>query len=856
VKNVKVKRRYSVHNLEKAPGNEEFVLNIIDNCGVDLVGGKAFDISKMAAAGFPVPRGFCITTRAYDYFIDFNSMEEDEKSSKEIQHGTVPPRLEEAILKAYKEYLDTCPCVVRSSSPFEDSKSASFAGQYKSFLNIEGEKALLDAVTACWASLWDRSAAEYRKKMGICEDVKMAILVQEMIPATASGVLFTEDKMIIDAVWGLGDVLVGGKVVADHFVVERKKFDVLEQTISHKHTMSEPVPEGGVHEIEIPKPMRDIPVLDDKTLRNLCLIGEKVEDLFGGPQDMEWALHNSKIVLLQARPITVKQTPTVWSRANISEMQPGYVTYLSRPPENKPDFFVFSTLPFLQCFGIKEVPENVKFAEYIYGHIYMNMTNIHNFLCAGPLLSPEFFDYAIGHSGSEEVPHLNLIEIVRIIPGALRLIRLILTLPGQAETIIPQTATVMEDVKSKNLEVMTVEELDGLVWKLYEINQEVFQVHACNALALAVLFNLLEKFLRRIGEERAEDMLITGLDGMSSYRLGVEMWKLAQSASKSSRVSQLILSRKENIVESLSQFPEGIEFLEILHTFFQEFGDRCAEEPELSTPRWRETPQFVLSMVANYLTSQANPVEKLEEEKSIRRETTDRILQKLKNPFERLLFEKILSKTQEYAVTRENLKTTWAKGLSVTRILYLKIAEILVEENILKTRDDIFCLKMTEVSHIIAGNIGREKTETLIRRRKKEKEDCEHLNVPMVIVGKPSPPGELKYTIEPKRILEGTVCSHGVVTGKARIVLDPSKHSEFEEGEILVASVTDPGWSPLFVIAGGLVMELGSKGSHSVIIAREYGIPAVAGVKGATRIIRTGQRITVDGNKGLVYIRE
>ncbi len=838
---------------------EEFIINTKDACEMELVGGKAFNISKLAREGFAVPEGFCITTKAYDYFMHFNGISgEDEDVGDKIRGGLMPPFLLEILRGAYYTYLRGRPCAVRSSSPAEDLKSASFAGQYKSFLNVQGEDHL-DAVKECWASLWSRSAGEYRKRMGIeNENVKMAVLVQEMLPAAVSGVLFTEDNMVIEAVWGLGDLLVGGKAIPDHFVVTRDTFNVVEQKISNKEVMSQ-IASNGVEIVDVPKHLRDIPVLEDNHVQELCSLGKEVEELFGCPQDIEWAVCNGAFILLQARPITVTQEPTVWSRANISEMQPGYITYLSRPPENRPDFFVTSARPLLECFGIRKIPENMKFAEYIYGYIYLNMTNLHNILCKVPGLTPESFDQAVGYTSSEEVPEskLKLTEIIKVLPGTLRVIRFILSLPKQAEEVISYSLTFSEDIKSRNLQDMPLEELDNLVWQMYDINQRVFQVHTCNALAIATLFGFLHRILVKLGEEGTENLLITGLEGMSSYRLGAEMWKLAQSAKKSSRVSELILSKSDSILEELKQSPEGKDFLEKLNEFIGKFGDRCAEEPELSSLRWEEDLSFVFSMVASYLGSHADPTKTMEQEKGIRLETTDQILKKLaRNPAEKLIFKKILEKTQEYIVTRENLKTTWGKGLCVMRLLYLAIASKLVDRGILKDVNDIFYLKMIEVSDIIADEYSREQLADLIEKRRKEKEVCEHLNVPMMIVGKPPPIEEFKYVLEPREKLEGTGVRHGIVTGRARVVLGPSDFSEFKEGEILVAPVTDPGWSPLFVIAEALVMELGSPLSHGVIIAREYGIPAVVGVKDATKIIKTGQLITVDGTKGAVYIRE
>ena len=311
-----------------SPNLDEFVISIKDRCEMDLVGGKALNISELARKGFPVLEGFCITTKAYDYFMNFSSISpEDEAIGDKIREALVPPPLKKAICDAYHEYLKSSPCAVRSSSPLEDLKSASFAGQYKSFLNVKGEIALLDAVKECWASLWSQSASEYRKRMGIeNENIKMAVLVQEMCPATASGVLFMEDQIVVEAIWGIGDILVGGKVVPDRLVIERDQLKVVERTVSHQPAMSSIAVAGGVEIVDVPEHLRDKCALDDDHIRDLCELGKKVENLFGCPQDIEWALHNDKILLLQARPISVIQTPIVRSRANIAETQPGYVT--------------------------------------------------------------------------------------------------------------------------------------------------------------------------------------------------------------------------------------------------------------------------------------------------------------------------------------------------------------------------------------------------------------------------------------------------------------------------------------------------------------------------------------------------
>jgi phosphohistidine swiveling domain-containing protein len=844
------------------PNCNEFVVDIREECEMELVGGKAFNISLLARRGFPIPQGFCLTTRAYNYFMCYNDIcEEDnvENASERILEGIMPPDLGRIVTYAYQHYFDGNKCAVRSSSPVEDLRAASFAGQYESYLNITGD-GFLDSVKRCWASLWSKRAVGYRNKMGIEEKPKMAVLVQEMVPSQVSGVLFTGENIVIEAVHGLGDALVGGKAIPDRFVVNRHGLEILRKELSDREPGHQIGKDEGVRNSEIlssPEKM----VLGDDLIRKLCGTAIEVEQLFGFPQDIEWTFCNGKFFILQARPISVIAQPTVWSRANVAETQPGYVMYLSRIPENKTDDIVLALYPLLDCFGLKDLPENLRFREYIYGHTYLNITTVHNTLGKIPGLSPEVLDQSLGCQGEEEVSQstMGLSEIARLLPGTLRVIRFFLQLPSRAEHVIPYSSELIESItrRRSHLRELDMEKLDEMVWEMYERNSQVFQVHAVTALAVMSFFGIIQKFTERVGQKGEENSLTIGLEGMSSSQLGLEMWKLARKASQWPQVSSIIMSQEADIPEKLRNSSEGRAFLNELDTFLDEFGDRCNQELELSISRWIEDPSFTLSMVSTYLKSPSlNPEKTMKEQKEVRLKATESILSRISNPIERIVFEKLLKKTQEYIVVRENLKTTWVRGISALRFLYLAIAENLVSEGVLVEPEEIFFLKMTEVSELISGELGKEKVRALITEREREEDEYATLDVPEVVIDQPPPIEELRSSVEPTDQLTGVGCSHGIRTGRAHVILDPRQSEDFAEGEILVAPITDPGWSPLFVAAGGLVMELGGTLSHGVIIAREYGIPAVVGVKNATKTIKTGQLVTVDGNKGIVYIEE
>lgn len=865
--NLEVKDSFNESPVElwlSSPHQLEFIMPMKEKGTIDLVGGKALNLMKLLQSGFPVPAGFCITTKAFDYFMDFNSIfrtedENEEEMYNKIMDSLMPPSLVEVITDAYHLYLDGKPCAVRSSSPSEDDTYASFAGQFETSLNVPDEDSLIVAIKKCWASLWKENAVKYRERMDKKRiRLSMAVLVQEMIPAQVSGVAFTGENVIIETVWGLGASLVAGNVTPDRYILSRDGTTLIDQHVAYKSTSIYANKTGGIGEESIPEHLRDQPVLHSTTLKDLCALCIQVEHLFNYPQDIEWAIVDGNIIILQARPITVSPSPVIWSRANIGEMQPGYVTYLSRIPENRPDFYVQSLIPLLECFGIVEDTSNLKFTEYIYGYIYANMTTTYNTVGKIPGLSPEIIGQSIGLSNGEKSGSgLGLLGMIRMLPGALRVMKFMLDLPKKAAQVTPHSTELISQINKRNLDGSSLKELDTLVWEMYDRNSDVVPVHVCTFMAIMAFYNFLEKILSSIGEsEETAVALISGLEGMCTSQMGIEIWKLAQIASRSPAVARILCTRKENTLQDLENLAESKAFLQGFTEFMEKYGDRCSQELELSVPRWEEMPDVVLSMVANTLASHtANPLEQIEAQKTHRLETQDRVLKVLsKNPAEKILFSKLLDKIQQYLLIREQLKTTWVKGNTVMRMIYLMIARKLVKMEILSSIDEIFFLKMTEVSDIIAGALPSHQIHPLIKERRVEKEECENLDVPDEIIGEPPPLEELKKSVKGGERFEGIGCSPGIVTGKARVIRDSNQQCEIEKGEILVIPVTDPGWSPLFVAASGIIVELGGILSHGIIIAREYGVPAVVGIKNATKAIHTGQLITIDGGKGTVIV--
>ena len=278
----------------------------IDSTDLSRVGGKGLNLGKLTQAGFQVPRGFCVTTDAYLLSVQGLS----EQNANSIKDLVLAPELVTEILTAY-EKLQTTTVAVRSSATAEDLAEASFAGQQDTFLNVKPEE-LLDAIKACWASLWSERAIAYRETQGITDEgLAMAVVIQEMCEADVSGVLFTvspfsEEVSIVESNWGLGESVVSGAITPDSFQISRENGEVLEKTIATKQEM---ITTTGVSEVLAAR--QDVPSLTDVQLKELTQLGLRVESHYGQPMDIEWAIADGQIVLLQARYITTPFSPTI-----------------------------------------------------------------------------------------------------------------------------------------------------------------------------------------------------------------------------------------------------------------------------------------------------------------------------------------------------------------------------------------------------------------------------------------------------------------------------------------------------------------------------------------------------------------
>lgn len=911
-----------------------------------LVGGKGANLGEMAAAGFPIPPGFCLTTAAFRRFVaacpqaDALYTELDALSADDLDAvrdlgarlraallGTpIPAELRAAALDAWRQIGENHAYAVRSSATAEDLPGASFAGQQETYLNVRGADALLDAIRRCWASLFTDRAILYRIQNGFDHrQVALSVVVQQMVFAEKSGVIFTADPvtghrhtLTINASFGLGEALVGGLVTPDTYHVDKRTGEIIRREITEKEIAILPLPDGGTQQVTLPLEQRTQPALTDEQIRALAELGKRIEAHYGQPQDIEWAIAPSsspslvnaggdgvEIYILQSRPIT-----SLYPIENLSSpdgtlhifFSMGHQQGMTRPLAP----LSLSTFPLLLPIGRNPDGFTSPYLRFSGGRMYIDLTLLlrHPLLrrvvfallsqfdvlapqmCRALMARPEFRANASNRIRLRPV-HL------RFFAGMLRRVFVALwrrDLTGFRE----RTNALMDDF------------IADFRRRLHAVPSGKPRLQAAreNLARLAPFFlnwvpeaatgivatRILSRLARRYLSPEETEALTLGIPGNVVNEMNLAIGDLADLA----RRSPALVAHFERLgddghawLSAAADLPGSGPFLDALSQFLAKYGARGPSEIDIASPRWHEDPLPLLRVVAGHLQGEAGR-HRVQWDAFVRaREAAfENLLQTAgRGPLGRLrtrLFRRLYHVVTEVGGMREHHKFLAVRALwEVKQVLYPcwtgspacpdgverdrlgrdrlgslsygdTIAEMLVSAGKLDRSDDIWFLEWRELFAIWDDDATD--WRTLVARRRADQKRCEKLTPPIIISSDGETP-VVGYTMKdvPPGALVGNPVSSGVVEGVAHVVRDPQRE-QLRPGEILVAEFTDPGWTPLFINAAGLVLEVGGALTHGAVVAREYGIPAVVGVRGATQKIRTGQRLRVDGHRGVVEI--
>jgi len=765
------------------------------------VGGKAAALGTLRQAGLPVPDGFCLPI--------------------EVTPDNINTYWE-AIAGAYRQLASGAEVVVvRSSGLSEDSPAASFAGQYETVLDVRDAEALRSAVEHCWQAAQSSRVQAYRSRYKHPhDDGRIPLLVQRQVPATISGVLFTLDpvsgsdgEMLIEAVPGPGEGLVSGHVAPVRYRVSRH---------GHVHAPSSPA------------------LLSPEQCRALAELGVRIERILGAGQDIEWAIAGEQVYILQARPITQSGASLplsqFWTRANIGEVLPHVITPMT--------WAVFqATLLNDPAFMLDESggAHDRGGVTCIHGRAYIRLDGILDSFCYLPLITPQVMSQVLGVKLPLSVQSYTRPAglPVRLAQGAFIL---------DALGFLPRLSWMIKKMPSPPAAVP--ENLVSLVaW-----TTRCFQLHLkCTAYAIGA-FGLLQHLLSRWVAGDAEmllSQLLTGSEDLQTAAQGISLWRLAQQVQENPALRQVLESNPSWPVnaQQLLGIAGGPEFTRTFQGFLEENGARAAGEFELATPRWREAPAFVLEVLLKFVQAQQTANFPSSFTRQCQREAAIAQIRATSKPVRRWILTRLIASYSFYTAARENVKYRLMEGYAQLRHVFLGIGADLASRGVLSNANDVFFLTPSEALALARGDEAAQQTPALIQTRKKRHIYDESQVAPDLVLG-----DGREFTGSQEGGLTGIGCSPGTVEGVARVLFDISEMATLKPGEILVAPHTDPGWTPLFLVCKAIVTEVGGFLSHGATVAREYGVPAVVNVKGATAQIHTGDFIRVDGTGGRITL--
>lgn len=817
---------------------------------MEWAGGKGANLARLCRLGFNVPPGFIVTAPTFHHFLscldipilsqrrDWN-LPDLERIREFLLACPFPDHLARPILHAYKSLPG--PCAVRSSMVGEDTPTASFAGQLDSTLNITSPTALLAAIQRCWASLFYWHLLRYLEQQELAsppliQHLAIAVIVQQMVQAEAAGVAFSanplsgEPCVIIEAVHGLGDALVQGRAIPHRYVVDPRGV-LTEQT----------------------GPPESPPPLNEAQALHLAATVRRVATAMKAPQDVEWAWDGQTLYLLQTRPITSLVGRRIYSSKIVSEMSPGLV---------KPLLWSTNTVTMAQNVFGRIFTELIGPSEVDFSHL---VRRIHSRVYADITLFSELFErvglpvnffemLARDERAQRRHPSLtgtSLRALVRLLRFAWRHAR-----PAdEISAFIERHRRELEPYRRADWSSAPPHELLARYEELANLHRETQWFVFIGPINMMIRNRLLDRLVRQHAPKVIPSDLIRGLVGLKALEPNQELRRLAAQARSLGDQALTLLTEGDDptIRTILSRSEDGRALVQEMDRFLERYGFLSASGTDFSTPPWRETPTLIWHAIGRIA---ANPEEPAHEKaEAIRAAAQKRVRSHI--PWaQRWLFDRLLNSTTTYIDLRERTSLLMSEDSYQMRRIFLVLAEHLVAIGALRTRDDIFLLTYEEIRRLVEGTLPPEAVRQQVIAREAELEADAGFEAPEIICGEPTVPTTPVLPVHDQECLVGISGSSGLAQGPARIVLDPTRTpADLNRSDILVVPFTDVGWTPLFCGIGGIVAETGGQLSHTAIVAREYGLPAVVSVKKATQLIRDGQWITVDGYHGKVYLR-
>lgn len=816
--------------------------NEIKKEDVLVAGGKGANLGEMTSAKINVPSGFVITADAYRDFLKVNAIDiliengikksaDDEKIllneaehfRGKIKSGKFPEQLENAIREKYFNLGNNTRVAVRSSATAEDLPDASFAGQQETYLNVQGIESVLNGVRNCYASLWGNRAVSYRFHQGYDQtSVSIAVVIQEMIESEKSGVLFTvnpvnkkENEMQINASFGLGESVVSGRVTADSYIID-KSGNIIEVNIGSKETQIIYGDKETV-EVSVNSDKRKTRALNDREILELMKCGLEIEKHYGMPMDIEWAIKNDIVYILQARAITTLKN----SKNDIigNDLIEKYIKgkKIKKDTQEVMSFFL----------------EKMPFAHRVLDFDYLMAINDQkvNILSEGGIILPrnpiidddgiQTFSDDGKRIGKNIFKFFNLLKNMKDFEFCYK----------KCKDFMNIYEVEIEEIKHLNFENMTLTECGNFLEESYVLLQKLAYDRFKYALFPSVLNSKkFTKIIKKVNSNYSSFDFYWGLDNKTSVVTN-DVYKMAREIRKNEALKKAIISG-DNFKELYKKYND---FKNISDEFMKDNGFKSDYNCYcLSAKTFLEDPDRLINILRPILNENSNESNDIKD--------FSKLMESVKKIYGRKYqdVEKQIKYFRYFHVVREESQYLWETLFYYVRKCVRRINFILLgDENIETGVANLFHKELLKA--INRGNLNESDKEKIKRRNEK---------FPLAV--KVWEASKLLIFKTDGDVLKGVSGSTGIAVGKVCLINSPKEFYKMKKGDILVCHLTDPEWTPLFKLASAVVADTGSALSHAAIVAREYNIPAVLGVGFATTKFKDGDTIQVNGNIGEV----
>lgn len=852
-----------------------------DYASKHLIGGKAHNLHLLTKEGFNIPKWFAINACAFEISKDISP---NANKQLTLNNLIMPEGLENEIYTTLNSLaLNDNYLAIRSSAIGEDGADLSFAGQLDSLLYVDRHN-VIDAIKKVWLSSQNERVKEYLKiNSKDSTKLKIAVIIQEMVDADSAGVAFSIDPIsgdrnavVISSVYGLGEGLVSGLLDSDNFKitqteiiseVKKKTQKIVFDCSKNQYTC--------VKSVEIA--LQEEPSINQNQIWQITHTTKEIESFYGKPQDIEWAIYNNKLYILQARPITTlhkltdkTQFKTIWDNSNIIESYAGITSPLTFSFINVVYTEVYKH--FCKIMGVENdlIEKNdhiFNMIGLINGNVYYNLGNWYNILglLPGYSINASFMEQMMGVKEKFNTPltieKSNQNQYIRLLKLCFKLVYNLLTLPMEIKSFYILLNDVLTPYKNIDLENLNLQDLKNNYIKIENSLIKNWNAPLVNDFFAMIFFGVLKKLIAKWGIDDSSTLqndLLIGQGDIISTQPIKNIREMSNLICQNDELKALFLNNDDKFI--LNSIKNHKELYLKLTKHIENFGDRCINELKLETITYKHNPEMLINLLKTYVEMGYVDQDLLKQRELELKSCADKKVQLALRgkPLKQVLFNLILKHAKSRISNRENLRYERTRVFAQIREIFIAIGKRFFYENIIDDSRDIFYLTKEEIFGYISGTSVIPKLKEIIKARKIEFDSYKTFKMPERFETYGSPYHANSFKPAQKSTitsgdLKGIGCSPGIVKAKVKIINDPSQAKDLKNC-IMVAERTDPGWAPLFPLCKGLLVERGSLLSHSAIVAREMGIPAIVSIDNLLNTLNDDDIVEMDGSEGIIKI--